>query len=136
MSDTVGTRGARGVRGSPGGHLMILDHLELCWTDVKNLQDGPVQTFCSLYGGTWPSLGPQMGGLNWAKTAPDRLQIRSGIRHNFQSDFRPVMGSFQTPTCTSKTHKNPGRGVKKNTFFNTSLSNKFRAVLGRVLGRF
>ena len=61
MSDTVGARGARGGRGNPGSHLIILDHLELCWTDVKNLQDGPVQTFCSLYGGIRGHLGPKMG---------------------------------------------------------------------------
>ena len=60
MSDTVGARGAREVRENPGGHLMILDHLELCWTDVRNLQDGPVQTFCSLYGGIRAHLGPKM----------------------------------------------------------------------------
>ena len=84
---------------------MILDHLELCWTDVKNLQDGPVQTFCSLYGGTWPSLRPQMEGLNRAKTAPDRLQIRSGIQHSSQSKFRPVKSRFGTQVGSSKTAK-------------------------------
>ena len=61
MSDTVGARVAGEVRGSPESHLMILDHLELCWTDVRNLQDGPVQTFCSLYGGIRGHLGPKMG---------------------------------------------------------------------------
>ena len=105
MSDTVGTRGARGVRGSPGGLLTILDHLELSWPDVKNFPKLQVQTFCSLYGGTWPSLGPQMGGLNRAKTAPDRLRIRSEKQHSSQSKIRPIKGRFGAQDGGSKTDK-------------------------------
>ena len=64
-----------------------------------------VQTFCSLYGGIRAVLGPKMGGLNRAKTAPDRLQIRSGIQHSSQSKFRPVKGRFGAQVGGSKTAK-------------------------------
>ena len=75
-----------------------------------------VQTFCSLYGGTWPSLGPQMGGLNRAKTAPDRLRIRSEKQHSSQSKIRPVKGRFGAQVGGSKTAKSL-IGVVKNHIF-------------------
>ena len=105
MSDTVGTRGARGVRGSPGGHLMILDHLELCWTDVKNLQDGPVQTFCSLYGGIRGHLGPKMGPQIGPRGPPRELKIHSKIRLSSQSKNRPVKSRFGAQVGGPKTDK-------------------------------
>ena len=135
MSDTVGTRGARGVRGSPGGHLMILDHLELCWTDVKNLQDGPVQTFCSLYGGIRADLEPKMKALNQAKTAPDKLQIRYRIQHSSQSKFRPVKDHFRSQVGGPKTNKTL-IGVPKFKLFVSSKINSYLSPLKEPLGPF
>ena len=64
-----------------------------------------VQTFCSLYGGTWPNLGPKMGGLNRAKTAPHRLKIRVENQHNPKSKSRPVKSRFGAQVGGSKTGK-------------------------------
>ena len=98
MSDTVGTRGARGVRGSPGGHLMILDHLELCWTDVKNLLEKLGGTFSGLSGGPGGVFGPKMGGLNGAKTAPKSLQIRSWFQHIKCVETKSEFEDFRGPS--------------------------------------
>ena len=64
-----------------------------------------VQTFCSLYGGTWAVLGPKIGGLNRAKTAPDRLQIRTKIKHNSQSKNSSNLSRFGAQVGSSKTEK-------------------------------
>ena len=84
---------------------MILDPLELCWTEVSNFQEGPVQTFCGLYGGIRGHLGPKMGPQIGPKGPPRELKIHSKIRLSSQSKYRPVKSRFGAQVGGPKTHK-------------------------------
>ena len=75
MSDTVGTRGARGVRGSPGGHLMILDHLELCWTEVENFRTGRCRLFVVCTEESGGILGPRWGPKSGQEALQESLKF-------------------------------------------------------------
>ena len=69
---------------------MILDPLELCWTEVSNFQEGAVQTFCGLYGGIRGHLGPKMGPQIGPRGPPRGLKIQL----IFQENLEPSRGDF------------------------------------------